>query len=107
MKDLAKHFGSYSSSEPRIIAERKRQNDIFESFVGQKITIKHIGMYDLGSNIGTKQGRITKLTDENGDFERYFFVPKGNKHKGFFITLGLTEGFYTTLTIDEINKGWK
>lgn len=106
MKKLYKKFGSYSSDEPRIIEERKREKRIFGSFIGQKITIKHTGMTDFYKNEGIKQGRIIELTDENGEFERFMFLPKGNRHNGNNITLGLYKGFYATLTIDEITKGW-
>ena len=101
MKKLSKEFGSYSATEPRIIAEKERENRIFGSFVGQKVTIKHIGRQDLLNNKGTKQGRIIQHPEGH-----YVFLPKGSRTKGCNLTLGLTDGFYATLTVDEIIKGW-
>jgi len=95
-----KKFGSYSSDEPRIIAERKREKDTFKQFEGEKVTIKYGQRADLFSESGGKQGRIMLKNNH------FVFVPKGARNKWYDLTLGLYDGFYATLTVNEILEGW-
>lgn len=101
MKNLAKELGSWSKDEPRIQAEVRREKEIFSRFVNKKVTIKVKQLVDLFAKRRYKRGRILKSTEHG-----FVFLEKGRQHRGKRITLGMYDGFFATLTVDEIKKGW-
>ena len=96
---------SCSSNEPEIIAEKQREKDIFGQFENKKVRIKY-GATNDWSKISNKEmeGRIIQKRDNNGPTGQFMILPKRARNKGYYLTLGLYDGWSATITINEINE---
>ncbi|MDZ4241139.1 MAG: hypothetical protein U1D31_03410 [Patescibacteria group bacterium] len=67
MDNLTKEFGSWVGTEPRIIAEKQREKDIFNSVAGKKIKIQFTQQRDWSSSKGEAIGKIIPKDECNCD----------------------------------------
>jgi len=94
-----KQWDSWSATDADVIAERQRENDIFGQFEGKKVKIGYGQRHDWSMGMGEKTGRILKKEDG-----QWFFLPTRCRKKGYHLTLGLDDGCWATLTINEITE---
>lgn len=96
MDNLTKEFGSWIGTEPRIIAEKQREKDVFNSVAGKKVKIQFTQQRDWSRSKGEAIG---KIIPKDGGF---MFLPARNRTRGYWLTLGLHNGFFATKTVNKI-----
>ena len=65
----------------------------FAPFIGKKVKIF---IRNANNPNATKEGKIIKVK------ETYFFIPKGRKTRGYYLTAGLFDNFSAHLTVDKV-----
>jgi hypothetical protein len=88
----------FDDISPKAAKTEKEAMKELEKFISEKVKLEYSMSRDLLSKQDFKIGRIEKHPEDN----RYIFF-EGRKRKKFYnLTLGLFDGFVSTLTIKKI-----
>jgi hypothetical protein len=91
---------SIDYESPEILAELRREDEVFGKFVGaKKVRIAYGAGGGMFHTSGTAVGRVVK---DNAD--RWVFMPARHRRKGWYLTLGVRAAFQSTIVVKEIDE---
>jgi hypothetical protein len=78
--------------------EVEKEEKYFSKFVDKKVSLNFSATRDFSKFSGEKIGKVKKL---NG---RFVFFEGRHTRKFYFLTLGVFDGFFATLTVKQLKE---